>query len=224
MPFSLGIASAHAQIVVNGSFELNDGNNSTTGPGWTFLGNVNYKNNEGASDGSFVAGYNGGNSGNGGVVYQTLTGLDIGARYHLTLDFGNFANDGPQQLTVEARDGAAYNSGAETIDPGSAAVVATSGGFIVTNGATVVVGDNSGAIGGGEFNQLSLDFVAQGLNATIVLTDSGNFTDRSDLVVDNVNVTAADLGNVPEPSTWAMMLGGLGLLGVVQRTRRSRRA
>lgn len=39
-----------------------------------------------------------------------------------------------------------------------------------------------------------------------------------------LTLTGGDVGKVPEPATWAMMLGGFGLLGGAVRSRRSRAA
>ena len=55
------------------------------------------------------------------------------------------------------------------------------------------------------------------------VTAAGASATTGDFVVDNVRLASA-LAAVPEPSTWVMMFGGLGLLVCVQRLRRARSA
>lgn len=88
---------------------------------------------------------------------------------------------------------------------------------------------------GGSFNLNSFDFNSN-IGLTIAGIDlgagSGAFTagiknvtsvsfygpDLNEL--DNINVTAS-AGTVPEPATWAMMIGGMGVVGGAARRRRS---
>jgi hypothetical protein len=49
-------------------------------------------------------------------------------------------------------------------------------------------------------------------------------TDRGDVLVtsaSNLVLTASTAGAVPEPATWAMMIGGMGVVGGAMRRRRS---
>ena len=216
----LGTTTAGAQnLVVNGSFESNGGNASTTGPGWTFSGNVNYKNNEGTSDGSFAAGYNGSDTSNTGVIFQTLANTGAGANYTVSFDFGTFASNGLQQLRVEVRDGTDFTAGPLLMNSGSATINPTSGGAIADNSTSLLVTDDSGAFGGGpgQFNSVAFTFTALSGSTTLVFRDTGGVTDATDLILDNVSVTAAA---VPEPSTWAMIGSGVLTLLAAQRARR----
>ena len=63
-------------------------------------------------------------------------------------------------------------------------------------------------------------------NAFIEVTPLPGLMIRSQASVDYQNGTDYQLTfvAVPEPSTWAMMLGGLGILNFYQRTRRNRNA
>ena len=77
-----------------------------------------------------------------------------------------------------------------------------------------------------------------GTGSSFIIYDTGgSITGPGGLTQDfNISYTADSTGNafsggndialqaVPEPSTWAMMLGGLGMLGFYQRSRRSRKA
>ena len=67
----------------------------------------------------------------------------------------------------------------------------------------------SGFTGNSGFNATNLASQANFLN--------GNYTPTFSIVGSNLQVTFAA---VPEPSTWAMMLGGMGMLGFWQRARR----
>ncbi|GJJ01084.1 hypothetical protein RugamoR64_16220 [Duganella rhizosphaerae] len=60
-----------------------------------------------------------------------------------------------------------------------------------------------------------VDFLGWNGLASVVLT--GNLASQSYVQVDNINVTA-----VPEPETYAMLLGGLALVGFVSSKRKTR--
>lgn len=62
------------------------------------------------------------------------------------------------------------------------------------------------------FTTTSFSFVGTGSSATLSAFSGG--VDNVDAILDNVSVTA-----VPEPATWAMMLGGFGMLGAAARRR-----
>ena len=49
----------------------------------------------------------------------------------------------------------------------------------------------------------------------------GNRIDKIDLKVDGGSIFVPPVGNIPEPETYAMMLAGLGVMGMVARRRRS---
>jgi hypothetical protein len=66
------------------------------------------------------------------------------------------------------------------------------------------------------FNHYSLDFVGVGAPTAVTFSVSSFFNDDVDTVLDNVSVAAA----VPEPATWALMIGGFGLAGAALRRRR----
>ncbi len=63
------------------------------------------------------------------------------------------------------------------------------------------------------FTTKSLSFVASSTLTTLKFTSGA--TGSSGSVIDNVLVSA-----VPEPETYAMLLAGLGLMGVVARRRK----
>jgi hypothetical protein len=68
----------------------------------------------------------------------------------------------------------------------------------------------------GSFSTVSQNFTAA--PGTYVLAFMTNVTgDNGGTTIDNVLVTA-----VPEPGEWAMMLGGLGMIGAIARRRRAR--
>ena len=91
----------------------------------------------------------------------------------------------------------------------------------VTSGAQVLSRDANPT---SSWVQQSLSFVASDSTATVTFLDAtppgGGAS--SNLTLDAVSVTAA--GAAPEPSSWAMMLLGVGGLGGMMRNRRRRPA
>jgi hypothetical protein len=69
------------------------------------------------------------------------------------------------------------------------------------------------------FATYTLDFTTAGGPVTVGFSaTSGGVGDDVDVILDNVSITSAA---VTEPATWAMMLGGLGSLGLALRRRRA---
>jgi len=80
----------------------------------------------------------------------------------------------------------------------------------------------SGASSGMNWQTYTIDFVAKSGTSTLFFnnTDGGFWTG---MYLDNISVidpTAVDPGAVPEPATWALMIGGFGLAGMALRQRR----
>jgi hypothetical protein len=61
-----------------------------------------------------------------------------------------------------------------------------------------------------------IQLVGSGALTTLSFTVHDGSLDSTDTVVDNVSIHA-----VPEPATWGLMLGGLGLAGAALRRRRA---
>ncbi|MBC7705642.1 MAG: PEP-CTERM sorting domain-containing protein [Rhodoferax sp.] len=77
-----------------------------------------------------------------------------------------------------------------------------------------------GGSGGKSWGNGGFSFIGDGALATIRFTDISPDTFAADALLDSVSVTAA----VPEPETVAMLLTGLGLVGLVARRKRVWRA
>lgn len=78
---------------------------------------------------------------------------------------------------------------------------------------------------GGPFNakspflHFSTTFVANSSKTNIVFSDSSASSYQADQVLDRITVST--VAAVPEPETYAMLLAGLGLMGVVARRRQA---
>jgi hypothetical protein len=216
--FSWGLSARAQSVIVNGSFETNGGDNSSTAPPWVVAGNASFQMDQGVTDGSFAAAFNAGGSTPNGVLSQTFNTIALQV-YTVTFDWGNYGADATQQLQIEVKDG---TSGSELITPGSGMVTTISGATIIQNTNVFQIQDSTGqfpAINGaapnGEFSLFSFTFTAQSSgSSTIIFTDIALGTVNSDSMLDNIQV-------VPEPSTWAMMgVGAMMLLGAMRFRRR----
>ena len=84
-------------------------------------------------------------------------------------------------------------------------------------GRAIVLGGDSGEVAGGfsGWQTATMTFQASGTSQVLsFLAQTSSPGAPPFLLLDGVNLTA-----VPEPTTWAMMLGGFGLIGFLARRR-----
>jgi hypothetical protein len=133
-----------------------------------------------------------------GTLTQNITGLSAGSKYTLTFDYAL-----AQQVGF---DGANTNNfwqvGFGSSTKNSTALSIADNGFSGWKTATMTFTANSAS--------QVLSFLAEGSTP-----GAPPF-----MLLDGVSLTAA----VPEPETWGMMLGGIGLVGFLARRRRAQQA
>jgi hypothetical protein len=96
--------------------------------------------------------------------------------------------------------------------------VATNGlSFGLGNGWIAAPGLAANNSGDNQWSQVNYNFIAGGATTTLSFMATGN-NDSYGSSLDNISVTAA----IPEPSTYALMFGGLAAVGFVARRRRQR--
>ncbi|MRX11128.1 PEPxxWA-CTERM sorting domain-containing protein [Pseudoduganella sp. FT25W] len=234
--------AASANLVKNGDFsQVSNGNNNQVGhvagvTGETMLANwTSYDGNNGGYNfvlngtqvtttdsriwlQSFTPQTNGGNFFasdplyHAGVLSQTISGLTVGDKYTLTFDYalgqqsGNTgANTDYWQVlfgqTPKAHDLEVGVLPANTVTQNSASLSIATGGF-------------SG------WQTSTMTFTAAQASQVLSFFAQGSAGAPPFLLLDNVSLTAA----VPEPSTWGMLLGGIGLVGFMARRRAAKRA
>lgn len=144
-----------------------------------------------------------------GMLFQTVLGHKIQAntRYTLTIDVGR---------RLEAGDYGGYDFGliAGPLRMGEGTIVARSFGSTNGNGDPLVAG---------MFETLTLIWETGssgpeiGKALGIALGASGR-----GIAYDNVRLETTSLAAVPEPASWAMMIGGFGIAGGMARRRQLR--
>ncbi|MYM74113.1 PEPxxWA-CTERM sorting domain-containing protein [Duganella sp. FT134W] len=242
---SAGVANASTNLVTNGDFnQTTNGNNNQVGytagvAGETMLtGWTSYNGNNGGYNfvlndsqvttdqsvkwlkSSYTPLTSGGNNFFAsdavyypGVLSQTVTGLTSGDKYTLSFNYalaqqvgfdGANANNYWKVLfgdavTVQQIQTSSIPVGTQSKD--SAALSIASGGFSGWQTATMT-------------------FTAQSASQVLSFLAEGTAPGAPPfLLLDNVSLAA-----VPEPTTWGMMLGGMGLLGFMARRRAAKRA
>lgn len=147
---------------------------------------------------------------NDAYITQTLTGLTVGKTYSVTFDWAG--------VQLRTPDGSLWNGATnESWQVNEGGTYDGAGSQSFTGGTTqttdVIQVDSHGFTG---WEQASLSFVAgsstEAFNLEAVSTSGGL---PPFALLANLDVTA-----VPEPSSWAMMIVGLGAMGVFARRRR----
>jgi autotransporter-associated beta strand protein len=164
--------------------------------------------------------------GNSGVGNLTLGGLTTVSGAHLSMDINGTTAGGYDMLTITGSinllsgGDLTLNLSSFTPGPGSEII------FLVDN--TQGIGNTSGAfdnitlnLSGGATGALVSGNGAEGsrinINGTVyALTYTANYEGGANFGGNDIALAA-----VPEPSTWAMMVGGVGMLLSLQRRKRS---
>ncbi|MGV7210376.1 PEPxxWA-CTERM sorting domain-containing protein [Oxalobacteraceae bacterium A2-2] len=132
-----------------------------------------------------------------GALSQTVTGLAANSLYTLSFDYALGQQAGFDKANINDYWAVSFGGSTQNTSPLSI----QSGGF-------------SG------WQTASMTFTASGASQVLsFLANGGSAGAPPFLLLDNVSLTAA----VPEPETWGMLLGGLGLVGVMARRRAARR-
>ncbi len=209
-------ATVAENLLVNGGFESPDvaswvlknvGDSSITG--WTVVGGQISFQDTAAFGGLGVVASEGhqfleltGVVGRGGGVVSNAFGTDVGATYRVEFDIGAFFVAGQGSF-------------------GNVIVDLKVSGDPATHSFTNVLGLSAS---GSDWETKSFDFVATAASTALDLRSSLSLA-SSDLGVglDNVRVTqiqaAPQIPSVPEPESYALMLAGLGLMGIAARRR-----
>lgn len=124
---------------------------------------------------------------------------------------GNVTSTNTLVQTFSTVAGKTYNFSFEAVDVGAGAQDVDFN-FGVTSGTTGLAQANDFSL----FQTYTGSFVANGPTTTVSFTNS-SFADGTDVALDNVTITT----DVPEASTWAMMIAGFGLVGAATRRHRT---
>ena len=215
LPLALLATGASAQIVSNGSFETftgtfgSDGGAQLTGAsttltGWTIVGgeiavlktpNVYSLTPSVGNNFLDLTGYT--NVGFPKGVSQVLTGLTVGQTYAFSMDLG-------------IRNGACVSGGNNCHGPIQASA---------TIGSTSQTFTEASAVAGNVWGTFGFNFVATAPSMTLTIDGISVPAGNEFIGVDNVLVTPGVVGAVPEPETYALLLGGLAAVGWFTRRR-----
>ena len=159
-----------------------------------------------------------GNSSSGGVGAVTGLSLVAGQVFTVTVDPNDLWNAGALPRWSNA-DGLTHNkfaTGADESGQAAGTQIGQDFGLWTENGLSAPFGTLVGDIAG-VFQVLGTNFSGAAWatgDLTLFYWDSNN-SDNSQFITASVN------GGVPEPATWALMLGGFGLVGLTLRGRKA---
>jgi hypothetical protein len=158
-----------------------------------------------------------GNSSSGGVGATTGLNLTTGQSFTVTVNPGDLWNAGPLPRWSNA-DGLTHDlfaTGSDDSGQAAGTLIGQNFGLWTQHGLSAAYGTLVGDIGG-VFHTLGSNFAgpAWGSGAlTLYYWDSNNS--------DNTQFITAAVNAIPEPATWAMMIGGFGLMGLTLRSRKT---
>ena len=214
--------AAAVNLITNGNFEAGSYAGWTTNVESGSIGNVQIEAYDGVSPLSgfaYQANAGGGQffsitDQTGPGAYSLTQSFTLASATRVTISFDHFANDSTRN---PINNGRLYSTGANQnaiVDllTGSASAFTTAGGDIIAGfyGPGADAGPNPNPWAS---YSSTLTLAAGTYQIRFAQADNRGFFQQG---VDNVLVTAA----IPEPATWAMLIGGFGLVGVAARRRR----
>ena len=199
LAFGLAPVAANANLLINGNFEASTAP-TTTPPGWTNIGHsdgvIPYSMfGTPAYDGDYyydIGGFGGAMPAPGDGIEQSVA-TAIGSVYTLTFGYSSEGNQGQTYLDVLI------------------------GGNLTRYDMVPSVGFTLNK----PFTTASINYVATSSSTLIqfiVSPDSASFG-NNDPMIDGISFDLARA--VPEPASWAMMIGGFALLGATLRRRKA---
>jgi autotransporter-associated beta strand protein len=156
----------------------------------------------------------------GAVTLSSTTNFNIRVGVAGTTDSDQLAVTGGAAVTLNGTLNIALGAGLGALSPSNNPQDLY---YVILNGGTSTLsgGFSSYTIGGNAASVTSLGAGISQLSAGGYIFDI-SYDGTSSALSGGDDVTL-ELINVPEPGTWAMMLAGMGMLGVWQRSRRNRR-
>ena len=159
-----------------------------------------------------------GNSSSGGVGAVTGLSLTAGQGFTVTVDPNDLWSAGglPRWSNADGLTHDTFATGSDESGQAAGVQIGTDFGLWTENGLSAPYGTLVGDIGG-VFQVLGANFSGPAWatgDLTLYYWDSNN-GDNSQFITASVN------GAVPEPATWALMLGGFGLVGLTLRGRKA---
>jgi hypothetical protein len=139
-------------------------------------------------------------------VYQTVTGLTVGQAYILSWAYGDRPDSGDEEMLVY------FGSSVAETSPG-----ANPGGTPVAVDYDTLNGSNSAVLW--TFNSVTVTATSSSEVLSFVGIDYPGYTNNGGASYGN-EIDDVSLIATPEPSTWLLLLSGLGLLGLVLARRR----
>lgn len=198
-----------AELIVNGDFSAGN-----TGFDTTF----SYNSNSGGAVGNYLL------ANNGAAVcscFAPVVDHSTGAGLFMLVDAGNNAPAPFWSQTFAVVAGTDYDFSLWAANLGTAG--AQPAVSVLVNGAqvgtTTTLPYYSGANGG--WQQINGTFNAgSATSITFALLNPVQTYIYNDMAIDDISVTGLAVAAVPEPATWAMTIGGFGLIGGAMRRRR----
>jgi len=156
------------------------------------------------------------NSSSGGTGLATLS-LQAGESFSVSVGSDDLWSAGalPRWSNADGLTGNRYATGSDESGESAGTLIGANFGLYAQGNLAAAYGTLVGQIGAGDYFVVGTSFngVAAASGMLNLYYWDSNFSDNAGAIT--ANVTA-----VPEPETYALMLGGLGVLGFVARRRR----
>lgn len=158
------------------------------------------------------------NSSSGGVGAATIA-LTMGQSFSVTVDPGDLWNAGalPRWSNADGLTGNLLATGSDDSLQPAGTLIGADFGILNQAGLAAPFGTLVGRIDAGSFFVVGTSFngIASATGTLNLYYWDSNFADNTEFITADVRVNA-----IPEPQTYALMLAGLGVVGVMARRRR----